>query len=268
MTTTPVLPSLPEITQDELEFLTYNPNTSDLVEWIQGYARRAIESLSRAPIDMVLHCPKCGGQHIDASEDADPLRSWDNPPHRSHQCHFCTTADGKPFVWRPADVPTNGVAAVKTKGKADSPIVSRAPAEPIALDEFCWLVELFDLADNSLAFYHTGFTPLGGSSRATRSPFEAKRYASKDAANLVASKLYSLAGVWRAAEHVFAAHPTESAGPDPAEVEADARRYRWLRENVNGGLGEAVHDDRGRDLLDGERLDQAIDAALGESHEG
>lgn len=79
-------------------------------------------------IDMVLHCPKCGLQHIDETEQinrrlaaSDPpaawaMTSWDNPPHRSHLCHGCG------HIWRPADVPTNGVAAVKTKGKQDSPI--------------------------------------------------------------------------------------------------------------------------------------------------
>jgi hypothetical protein len=87
------------------------------------------------PIDMVLHCPACGLQHIDAPEDereetireggeaiGSVIVGWDNPPHRSHLCHDCG------HVWRPADVPTNGVAAVKTKGKADSP-----PIEPQAV---------------------------------------------------------------------------------------------------------------------------------------
>lgn len=83
------------------------------------------------PIDMVLHCPNCGKQHIDApewkagmvsAEGYEPPSEWTNPPHRSHQCHYCKGPDGKPFVWRPADVPTNGVAAVKTRGKADSPM--------------------------------------------------------------------------------------------------------------------------------------------------
>ena len=73
------------------------------------------------PIDMVLHCPKCGMQHIDAADDHPELRDlrakpWDNPPHRSHLCHGCG------HIWRPADVPTNGVRAVLTKGKDDSPI--------------------------------------------------------------------------------------------------------------------------------------------------
>jgi len=61
------------------------------------------------PIDMVIFCPGCGTQHID-----EPSDTWDNPPHRSHLCHACG------YVWRPADVCTNGVAVIKTRGEADS----------------------------------------------------------------------------------------------------------------------------------------------------
>lgn len=82
-----------------------------------------IEELEARPIPMVLYCPSCGQQHIDAP-DTDKLyvgannakeaaRLWTNPPHRSHLCHYCGT------VWRPADVPTEGVAATQTKGKED-----------------------------------------------------------------------------------------------------------------------------------------------------
>lgn len=79
---------------------------------------------------MVLFCPDCGRQHIDAPEyEGDEARrrwhsgkpmGWANPPHRSHLCRGCG------HIWRPADVPTNGVAAVKTKGKADSPLATPA----------------------------------------------------------------------------------------------------------------------------------------------
>lgn len=80
-----------------------------------------------APIDMVLHCPECGAQHIDAPEWVDDphdieqgrILGWKNPPHRSHLCHGCG------HIWRPADVPTNGVSAVKTRGKADSALASQ-----------------------------------------------------------------------------------------------------------------------------------------------
>lgn len=63
------------------------------------------------PIPMVLHCPKCGTQHVDAPE---PEKGWTNPPHKSHLCHACGT------IWRPADVPTNGVAAIATRGSDDN----------------------------------------------------------------------------------------------------------------------------------------------------
>lgn len=82
---------------------------------------------NQQPIDMVLFCPNCGKQHIDAPEPAKEdlstldtmkrptyVRAWTNPPHRSHLCHDCGC------IWRPADVPTNGVAAITTKGKADT----------------------------------------------------------------------------------------------------------------------------------------------------
>lgn len=78
------------------------------------------EQAEPAPIDMVLHCPNCGQQHIDAPEDRRTDLAgdepWHNPPHRSHLCSGCG------HVWRPADVPTSGVAATKTRGQADSTV--------------------------------------------------------------------------------------------------------------------------------------------------
>lgn len=96
------------------------------------------EEAPQVPIDMVLHCPSCGVQHIDEPErslgpDSTERIDWDNPPHRSHLCHGCG------HIWRPADVPTNGVAAIKTEGKADSPITSPGaapqPAERVPLTD-------------------------------------------------------------------------------------------------------------------------------------
>lgn len=80
------------------------------------------------PIDMVLFCPACGLQHIDAPEPMiahelctqPEFPAWDNPPHRSHLCHGCG------HIWRPADVPTNGVKAIRSRGVNDSPIIDRA----------------------------------------------------------------------------------------------------------------------------------------------
>ena len=97
--------------------------------YVHFHCRCGIPAL---PINMVLFCPACGVQHIDAPESksrvlyADealseqsftPLVTWTNPPHKSHLCASCG------HVWRPADVPTNGIAAVQTKGKDDSPLI-------------------------------------------------------------------------------------------------------------------------------------------------
>lgn len=94
-------------------------------------ARRALQSAQPAPIPMILHCPNCGLQHIDAPDDprgqikcqknpqcAEPCGEWcgwTNPPHKSHKCAGCL------HIWRPADVPTTGVKEIRTKGKNDSP---------------------------------------------------------------------------------------------------------------------------------------------------
>lgn len=63
------------------------------------------------PLPLLLFCPMCGDQHVDTP---DPANGWDNPPHRSHLCGGCGC------VWRPADVPTVGVSAIETYGKADT----------------------------------------------------------------------------------------------------------------------------------------------------
>lgn len=64
------------------------------------------------PLSMLLYCPACGTQHIDEPDELTP--GWTNPPHRSHLCHACAC------IWRPADVPTNGVKRIGTLGKADT----------------------------------------------------------------------------------------------------------------------------------------------------
>lgn len=62
------------------------------------------------PIDILLFCPNCSKQHIDRPQ---PEKDWSNPPHKSHECQFCL------WVWRPADVYTNGVSDIETKGQND-----------------------------------------------------------------------------------------------------------------------------------------------------
>ena len=57
--------------------------------------------MSTDPIDIILHCPYCGAQHIDA-----PHEDWKNPPHKTHECQYCLK------LWRPSMHPTNGVSTI------------------------------------------------------------------------------------------------------------------------------------------------------------
>lgn len=60
------------------------------------------------PIPMLLFCPQCALQHVDRKTE-----TWDNPPHRSHKCHFCGC------IWRPSDFATTGIGKLATKGELD-----------------------------------------------------------------------------------------------------------------------------------------------------
>lgn len=100
---------------------------ADLVEW--AFQRGAEWQAQRqsAPVDMLLFCPHCGEQHIDAARPnicqecgahkvscgCPAFVAWMNPPHKSHRCEMCN------HVWRPADIPTNGVMQIKTAGSND-----------------------------------------------------------------------------------------------------------------------------------------------------
>jgi len=92
-------------------------------------AQAALAAAALKPVDMILHCPACLHQHIDAPEpdivqDDDPQTyRWTNPPHRSRLCGNCG------FVWRPADVPTNGVETIKTRGKNDMVLIDGPAVE-------------------------------------------------------------------------------------------------------------------------------------------
>lgn len=106
---------------------------------------QVLDFISTIPIDMIIFCPVCGTQHVDEPEpdsctcshrrdkhdptldDGGPacfgepdcpcerfVVAWDNPPHKSHLCHGCST------VFRFADVATNGVATIKSIGVNDT----------------------------------------------------------------------------------------------------------------------------------------------------
>src|SRR5262249_4253071 len=82
------------------------------------------------PVDLRLYCPICGYQHTDEPQ---PEKGWTNPPHKSHECQFCG------HTWRPADVHTNGVETIKTKGQRDGDPTPRLSvnAELLAATESC-----------------------------------------------------------------------------------------------------------------------------------
>ena len=105
--------------------VTQAPLTDDVEPWIATAIERAARHASATripqPLPVVLHCPECRAQHIDA-----PSPGWDNPPHRSHQCAECGC------VWRAADVETTGVAHVSTRGKADTWPSELQPKIPVA----------------------------------------------------------------------------------------------------------------------------------------
>jgi len=85
--------------------------------------------VSPVPIPMVLHCPRCGTQHIDAP---DPESGWTNPPHRSHLCGNveCQDDQGRRTIWRPSELFTTGVARLAQVGSSDTWQPSAEPPAP------------------------------------------------------------------------------------------------------------------------------------------
>jgi len=89
--------------------------------------REGIDLLSlseQLPIPMILYCPVCQMQHIDAPN---PEIGWEDPPHKSHECQGCKA------VWRPCDLATTGVRELATRGKSDTwPMGKEPQAMPAA----------------------------------------------------------------------------------------------------------------------------------------
>jgi hypothetical protein len=105
-------------------------------EWLNKWSAIL---LGNVPIPMLLYCPKCNGQHIDAA-----IPGWTNPPHRIHTCTVQARPDEAAcgHRWRPSDYYTTGVARLETSGIADGftqPGGAKAtvlqPTEVIALAE-------------------------------------------------------------------------------------------------------------------------------------
>lgn len=84
---------------------------------IAEYLSTVKSAVMSRSIDMMIFCPNCQYQHVDAP---DPSKGWTNPPHRSHLCLKCG------HVWRHCDVPTNGVVLCNTFGKEDKSPYPRA----------------------------------------------------------------------------------------------------------------------------------------------
>jgi hypothetical protein len=141
-----------KVFQREYHDVGLEPPRHESVMWNYGFEAGWNAANQHAqkqePIDVVLFCPRCKTQHIDKAEpdvcmlcgedfqmhDHDRagalstcrreviegsdfreiFKPWVNPPHKSHRCSNCN------IVWRPADVPTNGVEKAKTVGDNDT----------------------------------------------------------------------------------------------------------------------------------------------------
>lgn len=105
------------------------------------------------PVQMLLFCPNCGLKHVDEPDERTP--DWTNPPHKSHLCHGCGC------IWRPADVPTEGVNAIATIGKADTldlnsvETLSRQPVPPASGD----VGEMVERLRHTKQVLAAGFSP-------------------------------------------------------------------------------------------------------------
>lgn len=105
----PVGPSRKELID---EIWRLSNEVAELKGHVRMFEQRASQPPLLVPIPMILICPSCSTLHVDEPDERTP--GWTNPPHKSHLCHACGT------IWRPADLPTVGVAAIETKGKADT----------------------------------------------------------------------------------------------------------------------------------------------------
>jgi hypothetical protein len=105
------------VTERREAALKLKGNTHELIT-LQAHR----EAMVSRPVDMVLYCPKCNTQHIDAPESFESWQAnpeptyigWTNPPHKSHLCAECG------HIWRPSDTPTNGVLKLESGKDTDT----------------------------------------------------------------------------------------------------------------------------------------------------
>ena len=145
--------------------------------------------------------------------------------------------------------------------------LSTQATAPPPMQQVAWLVEHFSMPNgNSTGRYHTGFTTLGAESRATTDPYQAKRYTPHDA-DKVAKRLGStLAGEWRAVEHIFCA-PVTQMEEDTADLHGQLAVMKALlgeAANVIRSLTDEVESQAEADEL--RRLIDMISDARGRNH--
>ena len=135
-------------------------------------------------------------------------------------------------------------------------------AEPAEQTEYCWLVELFEgINGNSAGLYHTGFVDIGGYSRTTRNPHEARKYTKGQAESVAIALGTTLTGTWRAVEHGFDARPAPSQPAAPVELpvvgEIERGHYGGRARNI-GFLRVALYDKA--PVMAGDKLVKLSDA--------
>lgn len=110
----------------------------------------------------------------------------------------------------------------------------RLVGQRLVTAETGWLVELFDGTEwaTSAGLYHTGSVDLGGCSRATSKPQEARSYATREEAQCIAQDLGGTPGcTWRAVRYCFVAAGSPGQRSGETGVEAAAQEPVVLEEH-------------------------------------
>lgn len=270
----------------------------DLIERMERHqerVQRLFDKLAASqvavPIPMILLCPACGKQHIDAPETRDvpsgdgfaEVADWTNPPHRSHLCHACGC------IWRPADVPTVGVERIESRGSADTWDVAAAPAVVIdlgqvfldainkAVAENTWMPAEYvanDWQADVIDYLRNGPDTFAAAPEGAQATLPFAYVSPKggycDATNSTNFRML-LEGAKQGASNwpdgatlLYTAPPSQDA--------EDAARYRLIRSRINGSPVEwdrfVQTLDAGEDGQDSDAFDRCIDAARAAEGDG